>query len=89
MQAVSSDGKLSSWLLITQSIVQGSDIHPILYIIFVPDLELLSAISFLQKYAVDKTLKVLENNDVCLEEKFRHIVLWSVQNKLIIYLTKN
>ena len=30
-QAVSSDGKLSSWLPITQSIVQGSSIGPMLY----------------------------------------------------------
>ena len=87
-QAVSSDGKLSNWLPITQSIVQGSGIGPILYIIFASDLKLRSAMNFLCKYADDTTLMVPENTDVCLEDEFKHVVQWSVQNKLIINLTK-
>ena len=73
-QAVSSDGKLSSWLPITQSIVQGSSIGPMLYIIFASDLKLLSATNFLCKYADDKTLMVPENTNISLEDEFRHIM---------------
>ena len=87
-QAVSSDGKLSSWLPITQSIVQGSSIGPTLYIIFASDLKLLSAINFLCKYADDKTLMVPENTDISLEDELRHVMQWSVQNKLTLNFTK-
>ena len=81
-QAVSSDGKLSSWLPIAQSIVQGSSIGPMLYIIFASDLKLLSSIKFLCKYAEDKSLTVREKTDNSLKDEFRHITQWSVQNKL-------
>jgi hypothetical protein len=33
-------------------------------------------------------LLIPQNTDVCLEDEFEHIVQWSVQNKLIINLTK-
>lgn len=87
-QAVSLDGKLSNWLPITQSIVQGSGIGPILYIIFASDLKLRSTMNLLCKYADDTTLMIPQNTDVCLEDEFKHVVQWSVQNKLIINLTK-
>ena len=32
---------------------------------------------------------VPENTNVCLEDEFKHVVQWSVQNKLIIDLTKS
>ena len=60
-----------------------------LYIIFASDLKLLSAINFLYKYADDKTLMVLENTNISLEDEFRHIMQWSVQNKLTLNFTKN
>ena len=75
-------------MLITQSIVQGSSIGPTLYIIFASDLKLLSAINFLCKYADDKTLMVPENTDISLEDEFRHILHWSVQNKPTLNFTK-
>ena len=50
-QAVSSDGKLSCWLPVTQSIVQGSGIGPFLCIIFASHLKLLSQMNQLCKYA--------------------------------------
>ena len=87
-QAVSSDCKLSSWLPITQSIVQGSGIGPLLYIIFASDLKLLSAVNVLCKYADDKTLLIPEKTDICLEDEFDHIMFWSAQNKLKLNLAK-
>jgi hypothetical protein len=44
--------------------------------------------NFLCKYADDTTLMVPENTDVRLEDEFQHILRLSVQNKLIINLTK-
>jgi hypothetical protein len=45
--------------------------------------------NFLCKYADDATLMVVpQNTDACLEDEFKHIVQWSVRNKLIINLTK-
>ena len=87
-QAVSSDGKLSSWLPITQNIVQGSSIGSMLYIIFASYLKLLSATNFLCKYADDKTLMVPENTNISLEDEFRHIMQWSAKNKLTLNFTK-
>jgi Reverse transcriptase (RNA-dependent DNA polymerase) len=87
-QAVSLDGKLSNWLPITQSIVQDSGIGPIWYIIFASDLKLRSTMSLLCKYADDTTLMIPQNTDVCQEDEFKYVVQWSVQNKLIINLTK-
>jgi Reverse transcriptase (RNA-dependent DNA polymerase) len=75
-------------LPITQSIVQGSGVGPILHTIFASDLKLHSAMNFLCEYADDTTLMVPENTDVCLEDQFKHVVQWSAQNKLIINLTK-
>jgi hypothetical protein len=40
------------------------------------------------KYADDTTLIIPQNTDVYLEDEFKHAVQWSVQNKLIINLTK-
>jgi Reverse transcriptase (RNA-dependent DNA polymerase) len=65
---VSSDCKLSSWLPITQNIVQGPGIGPSLYITFASDLKLLSAVNVLCKYADDKTLLIPEKSDICLED---------------------
>jgi len=42
MQAVSSSGQTSTWLPVTQSIIQGSGIGPCLYLIYASDLHTLS-----------------------------------------------
>jgi hypothetical protein len=87
-QAVSADGKLSSWLSISQSIVQGSGIGPFLYIFFASDLKVKSVVNLLCKYADDGTLMVPEKTDICLEDEFQHILLWSSQNKLNLNFDK-
>jgi Reverse transcriptase (RNA-dependent DNA polymerase) len=50
--------------LIGQSIAQGSDIGPLLYIIFAPNLKLLSVVNVLCKYADDKILMIPEKTDI-------------------------
>jgi hypothetical protein len=87
-QAVSSDGRLSSWLPINQSIVQGSGIGPLVVHNFSADLELLSSVNCLCKYVDDTTLLVRENTEFCLEDEFKHVICWSIQNKLILNLAK-
>jgi hypothetical protein len=44
--------------------------------------------NLLRKYAGDTTLMIPQNTDVRLEDEFKHVVQWSVQNKLIINLSK-
>jgi hypothetical protein len=44
--------------------------------------------NLLWKYADDTTLTIPQNTDVCLEDEFKHVAQWSVQNKLFINLTK-
>jgi ribonucleases P/MRP protein subunit RPP40 len=73
-RAVSLDGKLSNWLPITQSIVQGSCIGTILYIILASDLKLRSTVNLLCKYADDTTLMIPQITDVYLEDEFKHVV---------------
>jgi ribonuclease P/MRP protein subunit RPP40 len=87
-QAVISNGKLSTWLPITQSIVQGSGIGPLLYIILASDLKLLSQTNRLCKYADDTTLILPQKSDVSAHDEFNHVVQWSIQNKLVINFSK-
>ena len=55
-RAVMYNGHLSNFLFINRSIVQGSGIGPVLFIIFVADLHTLSSHDILSKYADDTTL---------------------------------
>jgi hypothetical protein len=66
--------------------VQGSCIGHLLYIIFVSHLKLLSTISVLCKYADDDYLLIPEKTDICLQEKFEHIMFSSAQNRLKLNL---
>ena len=87
-QAVSLDGKLSSWLPITQSIVQGSGIGPLLYIIFAADLKLRSPCNMLCKYADDTTIIIPQNTDVSAEDELAYVCQWSDLNKLTVNFCK-
>ena len=51
---------LSSWLLITQSIIQGSGIDPLLYTIFASYPKLKSIVNFYEKYAYHTILIVTD-----------------------------
>ena len=87
-QAVFCNGTMSRLLKITQSIVQGSGLGPVLYLIMASDLKTLSPINRICKYADDKTLMCPSTTDISLEDEFQHILEWSNQNKLHLNLKK-
>jgi hypothetical protein len=86
IQAVAANGKRSIWLPISQSIIQGSGIGPILYIIFASDLKTVSNNNKICKYADDTTLMVGELSDVNFETEFNNITEWASRNKLKLNL---
>ena len=73
---------------ITSSIVQGSGVGPTLWIIMESDLQPLSRINILFKYADDTNLLVPENTDISLSDEFTHIKQWAELNGLIINVEK-
>jgi len=87
-QAVLLGGIISDWKSITASIVQGSGIGPILYIIYSMDLKPLSDYNKILKYADDTSLLVPQHSSVSLEAEFTHISNWSDSNKLKINTAK-
>ena len=79
---------MSTLLCITRSIVQGSGIGPILFIIFALDLKPLDALNFLLKYADDSSVLCPEHTTTPIEEEVKHIMQWATTNKLLINLLK-
>lgn len=69
---------------ITRSIVQGSGLGPILYIIFMCDLKTLDNWNKLCLYADDTSLLTSQNSNVCISDELENIKLWAFTNKLII-----
>ena len=90
-QAVLLGGVISDWKSIrppTTSIVQGSGIGLILFIIYSMDLKPLSDYNKILKYADDTSLLVPQHSSVSLEAEFTHISNWSESNKLKINTAK-
>jgi gmma-aminobutyric acid receptor subunit gamma/cGMP-dependent protein kinase 2 len=87
-QAVKYDGLITDYIAINQSIVQGSGIGPVLYVIFASDLRTLSATNALSKYADDTTLISPQNTDVDIATEFSNLVDWAVKNKLSLNYNK-
>ena len=73
MQAVSSFGQTSTWLPVTQSIIQGSGIRPCLYLIYASD---------------DTTLLVAQHSLADMAQEYNNVCFWSTQNKLSINIHK-
>ena len=82
------EGHFSTLHPITRSIIQGSGIGPTLWIIMESDLQALSTVNLLFKYADDTNLLVPENTDVSLGEEFSHLKDWAQDNGMIINLSK-
>ena len=82
------NGHLSNFIFINRSIVQGSGIGSVLFIMFVADLHTLSSHNILCKYADDTTLISPQTADICITAEFSNLVSWSQCNKLTINLTK-
>jgi len=88
MQAVSSFGQTSTWLPVTQSIIQGSGIRPCLYLIYASDLRTLSPQNVIIKYADDTTLLVAQHSVVDMAQEYNNVCSWSTQNKLSVNMHK-
>ena len=73
---------------INRSIIQGSGVGPILYIMFAFDLKPLDLLNVLLKYADDSTLLCPENTGTSVELEMAHIVEWAKSNKLLLNLLK-
>ena len=87
-QAVKIGAFISAFLMITRSIVQGSDLGPYLYILLARRLKLLSAVNAIVKYADDTTLVVPQHTDCSVEAELQHIANWSCDNKQTINTSK-
>jgi len=83
-----SDGRFSDPQPITSSIVQGSGIGPILWLIVESDLHPLSDANVIFKYADENNLLVPENTDCTLANEFSHIKRWANTNGLNFDKTK-
>ena len=87
-QAVTIDGKRSFKMSITMSIVQGSDLGPFLFIIYILDIRSLSAVNLMCKYAADLSQLCPQHSDTTLEKEYIHIQRWADCNKLLINTSK-
>ena len=87
-QSVSHAGIFTTDLPITRSIVQGSGIGPMLYIINAQKLKTLSTKNSLIKYADDTTLLAPQHTNCDIEIEFEHIRQWSAAYKLTINKAK-
>jgi hypothetical protein len=82
------DGKLSSPLGINASIVQGSGIGPMAYVINASDLHPLHNGNHFNKYADDSYLVVPSNNTSLIPSEIEHIDKWSAANNLKLNVLK-
>jgi len=73
---------------INRSVIQGSGIGPILYIMFAFDLKPLDLLNILLKYADDSTLLCPENTGTSVELEMAHIIDWAKNNKMLLNLLK-
>jgi len=78
------NGHLSKTKSIGLSIVQGSGIGPVLYAVMKSDLQAISRLNTLFKYADDTTLVVPEHTDVSIHDEFEHVKVWASVNKLLL-----
>ena len=77
--------QLSLQLSINRSIVQGSGIGPVLFIMFAHDLKPLDILNYLLKYA-DVSLLCPQNSRTSVELEMTHVIHWARENKwLLIY----
>jgi len=79
---------LSMQLSINRSIVQGSGIGPILFIMFIHDLKRLDIQNYLLKYADTVSLLCPQNSNTSTELKMGHVIDWARENKISVNLLK-
>ena len=71
------------------SVVQGSGIGPMLYAVMKSDLQAISRLNTVLKYADDTTLVVPEHIDVSIHDEYEHAKVWAFSvNKLLLNALK-
>ena len=88
-QQVVTNGRRSSRLSITRSIVQGSGLGPLLFLICIVDLKPFCNINILCKYADDLSQLCPQYSSSDLVGEFSHIVRWAEASRLIINRSKS
>ena len=78
------DGKLSLQQTINSSVVQGSGVGPMCYVIMESDLRTLSVLNKLCKYADDTNLLVPSCSNIGADEEFANIKQWVDNNRIKI-----
>ena len=78
-QILKCEGQLSANAEINTSIVQGSGIGPMLFVVMESDLSTMSSVNILLKYADDTSLLVPSDFDSDLVDEFDNIKRWAAQ----------
>jgi len=87
-QQVKSGHQISAPRPINRGIVQGSGVGPMLFVVLESDLNLISVINLIFKYADDNNLIVPQFTDVELATEFEQILTWAKDNCMILNLNK-
>ena len=82
-QILKCEGQLSASAEINTSIVQGSGIGPMLFVVMESDLNTRSSVNILLKYADDTSLLVPSDSDIDLVDEFDNIKRWAAQNHMV------
>jgi len=85
-QILKCDGQLSANAEINTSIVHGSIIGPMLFVVMESDLSTMPSMNILLKYADDTSLLVPSDSDTDLVDKVDNIKRWAAQNHMVINL---
>jgi len=83
------DGSVSSILPINASIIQGSALGPVEYVLTASDLHPTSLFNLLCKYADDTYLLVPASNSPCIPQEIQHITNWATANNLKLNHSKS
>ena len=78
------NGHLSKTKSTGLSVVQGSGIGPVLYAVMKSDLQAISRLNTLFKYADGTTLVVPKHTDATIHDEFKHVKVCASVNKLLL-----